>query len=318
VAKGPVKRLLDLAVKEFPEVAETLGIATPRRTKAYAPTLAVKPDVVEPLAVRPQIAIRTKPSGIIAYHGSPHTFDRFDMSKIGTGEGAQAYGHGLYFAENEGVAKSYRDALKGKQSSGTDALATAMRYFNDAEGDVKRAMGNLRANIDGAWQRNGTPPRQMMDAMNILNMEPERVIGSMYQVRIDADPNDFLDYDAPLSVQPRAMKALRELDLSPIREGNRTRVMLERALQGAEQAEYPAKGQTLSIGLDTIFGNNSKPVSDFLNERGLRGVKYLDQDSRIVGDGSRNFVVFDDDLVNILKRYRDGGLAVKKKKKRRG
>ena len=38
--------------------------------------------------------------GIKAYHGSPHDFDRFDLSKIGTGEGAQAYGHGLYFAEN--------------------------------------------------------------------------------------------------------------------------------------------------------------------------------------------------------------------------
>ena len=49
--------------------------------------------------------------GIRAYHGSPHDFDKFDLSKIGTGEGAQAYGHGLYFAENEGVAKGYRDAL---------------------------------------------------------------------------------------------------------------------------------------------------------------------------------------------------------------
>jgi GNAT superfamily N-acetyltransferase len=32
--------------------------------------------------------------GIRAYHGSPHDFERFDSSKIGTGEGAQAYGHG--------------------------------------------------------------------------------------------------------------------------------------------------------------------------------------------------------------------------------
>jgi hypothetical protein len=30
----------------------------------------------------------------VAYHGTPHEFDQFDMSKIGTGEGAQAYGHG--------------------------------------------------------------------------------------------------------------------------------------------------------------------------------------------------------------------------------
>src|SRR5882757_4318907 len=46
--------------------------------------------------------------GIRAYHGSPYNFDRFDMSKIGTGEGAQSYGHGLYFAENPTVAAEYR------------------------------------------------------------------------------------------------------------------------------------------------------------------------------------------------------------------
>ena len=49
--------------------------------------------------------------GITAYHGSPHEFDQFDTSKIGTGEGAQSYGHGLYFAESEPVAKKYRDKL---------------------------------------------------------------------------------------------------------------------------------------------------------------------------------------------------------------
>jgi hypothetical protein len=45
-------------------------------------------------------------AGITAYHGSPHKFSKFDMSKIGTGEGAQAYGHGLYFAENPNVARN--------------------------------------------------------------------------------------------------------------------------------------------------------------------------------------------------------------------
>jgi hypothetical protein len=39
--------------------------------------------------------------GIRAYHGSPYSFDEFSTSKIGTGEGAQAYGRGLYFAERE-------------------------------------------------------------------------------------------------------------------------------------------------------------------------------------------------------------------------
>lgn len=47
----------------------------------------------------------------VAWHGSPHRFDRFDISKIGTGEGAQAYGYGLYFTNQESVANHYRNTL---------------------------------------------------------------------------------------------------------------------------------------------------------------------------------------------------------------
>src|SRR5207342_2800679 len=47
-------------------------------------------------------------SGVVrpirAYHSSPHDFEKFDASKIGTGEGAQVYGHGIYFAENPKVS----------------------------------------------------------------------------------------------------------------------------------------------------------------------------------------------------------------------
>lgn len=47
-----------------------------------------------------------------AFHGSPHKFDRFSTDAIGTGEGAQAYGHGLYFADSKDLATAYRDTLK--------------------------------------------------------------------------------------------------------------------------------------------------------------------------------------------------------------
>ena len=59
--------------------------------------------------------------GIKAYHGSPHDFDRFDLSKIGTGEGAQVYGHGLYLAENPATAQAYRDALELRKGGGRGA-----------------------------------------------------------------------------------------------------------------------------------------------------------------------------------------------------
>ena len=51
-------------------------------------------------------------AGITAFHGSPHKFSKFDMGKIGTGEGAQAYGHGLYAAENPKVAKDYQRNIR--------------------------------------------------------------------------------------------------------------------------------------------------------------------------------------------------------------
>src|SRR5262249_29620107 len=62
--------------------------------------------LAEAAKVDPRIAESV--GGIEAYHGSRHDFARFDASKIGTGEGAQSYGHGLYFAEEPKVGEAYR------------------------------------------------------------------------------------------------------------------------------------------------------------------------------------------------------------------
>jgi hypothetical protein len=78
-------------------------------------------DVALPPAVKGAAALSGKflapvlAGAIKAYHGSPHKFDKFDISKIGSGEGAQAYGHGLYFAESPKVAEEYQKKLSGDQ-----------------------------------------------------------------------------------------------------------------------------------------------------------------------------------------------------------
>ncbi|HTP30257.1 MAG TPA: hypothetical protein VMK12_31945 [Anaeromyxobacteraceae bacterium] len=46
-----------------------------------------------------------------AFHGSPHDFDAFSLHHVGTGEGGQAYGWGLYFAGRKEVAEHYRRRL---------------------------------------------------------------------------------------------------------------------------------------------------------------------------------------------------------------
>lgn len=48
---------------------------------------------------------------LILHHGSPHDFDKFQLEKIGTGEGAQAFGYGLYFTDGSKIAKSYASKL---------------------------------------------------------------------------------------------------------------------------------------------------------------------------------------------------------------
>ena len=53
------------------------------------------------------------------YHGSPHKFDEFSLDAIGTGEGAQAHGWGLYFAGNKDVSEGYRQKLLLNGSFGT-------------------------------------------------------------------------------------------------------------------------------------------------------------------------------------------------------
>lgn len=57
-----------------------------------------------------------------AWHGSPHDFDEFDLGAIGTGEGNQVHGWGLYFAKDKKVSKQYKDVLSKLQGSNKSSL----------------------------------------------------------------------------------------------------------------------------------------------------------------------------------------------------
>ncbi len=48
----------------------------------------------------------------LAFHGTLAKFDKFEMDKIGSGEGAQAFGPGHYFTQSRGVAEWYRKRMK--------------------------------------------------------------------------------------------------------------------------------------------------------------------------------------------------------------
>ena len=304
--------------------------------------------------------------GIRAYHGSPHDFDKFDMSKIGTGEGAQAYGHGLYFAEEEAVAKAYRDALgnysdvvkwKGSQppTAEQQAIINQLSGF-DAQRGRAPDLASIRTDLTRArnqiYMSEGMPGRDpersardiarlteqiaVVDGMkDLIEIKPP---GRMYEVRINANPDDFLDWDKPLSQQSEKVRGALssgvktytvkdakgyDIPLYPFGQqpkGTTPFSTTDRALAERIAAErggtftestmpLPDKSGKEVFGSDLVrtesarTGNGGWFTSDMLREAGIPGIKYLDQDSRTAGEGSRNYVVFDDNLIEILRKY---------------
>ena len=289
-----------------------------RPSKGTAPpAMAVKPQALP----APEAPLAVKPQGITAYHGSPYDFDRFDMSKIGTGEGAQAYGRGLYFAENEGVAREYREGLSRnapfvrelvidgrKLTTGTpeyiaaDLAKIAARYKDDIIKDYGSLSKWVKSDLAASGRQDAAKILRMFNKIDGASVGEKNLAGRMYQVRIDADPADFLDYDAPLSGQPQRVREgvaramSRGDDLLSDLFGD---LSDPNAMQLAGLFPKSSGAQVYN----TITASDRAAATQALREAGIPGIKYLDQGSRTAGDGSRNYVVFDDKLISILKKY---------------
>ena len=236
------------------------------------------------------------------------------MDKIGTGEGAQAYGYGLYGAEAEGVARGYRDALTrslidGREpdlSNARDAASYAVRLAGDrarAEAQLIRA-GNEEA------------ARYLREGGDLGKIENSP--GSMYELDINANPEDFLDWDRPLSEQPAAVQsALAPMVTSRLdaleAAGQRGRQMsAEKGLpdftpKSRERLYQEMRGGDIigAARMGQLQGN----VEDILSEAGIPGIRYLDSGSRGADAGTRNYVIFDENLINIVRKYGIAGAA---------
>lgn len=228
-------------------------------------------------------------SEINVYHGSPHKFEAFDASKIGTGEGAQAYGHGIYLAESPDVAKTYKAA--------NDPIARkAEELLRSTDGDVDRAMRyakkkveDLEKNRDVKGFFSPVALEQNQGALNYLQQmkkgKPPQ-IGSMYTADLpDPMVERMLDWDASIKSQPESIR---------------------NALQPLLDKHGIAR--TADIGtLISAMGRDmpQSMVSEKLRQLGIPGIKYKDAGSRGQGGtGTRNFVVFpgEETKVKILKR----------------
>src|SRR5262245_18137051 len=122
----------------------------------YDPSRSPRENALDPRGIEQatNVALSMGPGAIRAFHGSPYNFSRFDSSKIGTGEGAQVYGHGLYFAENEGVARAYRDKLAtatpDKITPDADAIAKYSNQWDEIVEKARAARGPIGQSTDAS------------------------------------------------------------------------------------------------------------------------------------------------------------------------
>lgn len=258
-----------------------------------------------------------------AFHGSPYRFDEFTLNAIGSGEGAQAFGWGLYFAGKKEVAEWYRQRLSEdsrvvingetyafgesvwKRDDGTfvdpnSPIGVVVNMFwssgNEEFGvpqSKEETISNLETSIeaidDGTEDYQGQA-QTYRAALEIAQKATMTVFkGQLYEVDIPED-GVLLRWDSPLDEQPGKVRSA-------------LRVMPDKEIVQRRDGEFRnKKGWELYEQLSNMLGSD-EAASKQLRSLGIKGIKYLDGTSRGAGEGTYNYVIFDDAAVEILNTF---------------
>ena len=210
---------------------------------------------------------------IPAYHGTPHTFSaepgaplgRFRTSAIGSGEGAQAYGHGLYFAGKREVAEHYRKVL-------TDG---SIKDFVKAYKDKLSKSGKTIEDGVEALKRNDMVLEAR--ALKASPKELEQLLkGSLYKVELAPKENEYLLWDKSLEDQPKGVREkVKNLLLKTEDESGFD-------FTYGRPSDRVGTGEEVYRGLAglTRANNPDAAASAALKKAGIPGIKYLDGSSR--------------------------------------
>jgi len=238
------------------------------------------------------------PFFMTAWHGSPHTFDKFSTEKIGTGEGAQAYGYGLYFAGAKDVAEFYRKTLA------LDKGVTA-KILKDGPNDYSvwaLKPGADQISLVGEHLLHG-------QAVRLKEEYDRKSAGRLYKVELAPAEDEYLLWDKSLSEQSEKVKAILEKANPELSHGRYSDYANESGVgdvPNGGKALYEMIAQRLGERRESRRGYNvsdDKSASEYLHSLGIRGVKYLDGTSRGKGEGSYNYVIFSEDDVEITEQY---------------
>lgn len=274
-----------------------------------------------------------------AYHGTAYAFDKFTLDHVGSGEGVQAHGWGLYFSLDRQIAEGYRSRVTSYRAvadelsrvfagmdiktregmakalvSAGDKLSPATRELLDALQEAnwlghENPMDAVQASLVAQIGKGKQTPRIKSAVEGLRNEE-----GNVYKVEIP-DDDVMMHEELPLSQQPEAVQKAVHALLTD--EDVRTQPDMRREKNGIEDVEpvsYAGKsldemtGKEILAALIAKYGS-AKAASLALKEHGLKGYRYK---GAIDGECA---VVFDDaaiEMRNAIEKAKADGTGVVK------
>lgn len=269
------------------------------------------------------------PLGITTFHASPYKFSKFDPTKVGTGEGNQAYGVGAgYVAQNPKVANEYFRQFtnveeapltyKGKRvdtpwnddiSQRWADVIQKNKFNQEQVEDFQAVLGNLsQINMMEDVKnvvRDFTPSQKNIFEKFVKPelSKPSNLEAYMYKVDVaDEILPKMLDWDKPIIEQPLEV---RRAIANVISKGDETVKDLLGDLSTKDELMvaglFPnSSGGQLYKTLTDFYGSDAN-VSKALESSGITGIKYLDAFSRRNTENpTYNFVPFSPDSMKIL------------------
>jgi len=241
-----------------------------------------------------------------AYHAGPHQFDRFNMDAVGTGEGVQAYGHGLYFSMVPGVAKRFlpRDLDIEKRYFDKNQAAAFNENYLEAEMWERAMMHESPDELEEIYADSSDEYREA--AEKVANeMRAMGRKGALYEVEIsDEAIAKMLDWDAPLGDQPEIKAALQRAAVK-IGRPDMAKTLQDKETGGAAYVYLTGAigdSQLADKGYPSGQPGQKRVISEALNEEGVPGITYVDSETMASGEAATNIVLFDADLAKVKTR----------------
>ena len=181
-------------------------------------------------AIKVPKGLMAEEPGITAYHGSPYDFDKFSLDKVDSGEGAQAFGYGLYFTDSEDIAKFYKEGVgSAKEGKVFSYKGDMIDLYGDSFGrnhrdkfpaGVQKVIGKIADNYSANYDL-------VKDPDNIKQSVKDDLIERY--TKVVADEQKYLDeFDPSLGVSKmgiifnlenakQMLKEIKEVDVDSIK-----------------------------------------------------------------------------------------------------